>query len=80
MRIAASPGLAPGPSGAKPGMLLLHHEAMNWPAVRSSEPGRDKLSVTRGAMEGILRSVPTRRWLRAKDGGAGGSCNLTKPD
>src|ERR1017187_463267 len=28
--MATSPGFAPGPSGSKPGMLRLHHEAMNW--------------------------------------------------
>ena len=30
IELAASPGFAPGPSGSKPGMLRLHHEAMNW--------------------------------------------------
>jgi hypothetical protein len=27
-KLAASPGFAPGPSGSKSGMLLLHHEAI----------------------------------------------------
>jgi hypothetical protein len=44
-KLAASPGFAPGLSGSKPGMLRLHHEAVNlhqvvgrhkgWPACRS---------------------------------------------
>ena len=28
LRLVASPGFAPGPSGSEPGMLLLHHEAV----------------------------------------------------
>src|SRR5439155_27322447 len=51
----------------------------DWHAIRSSEPERCAL-LRPEAMEGILRSDPTRRLLRAKDGGAGGSCNLTMPD
>ena len=36
--LAASPGFAPGPSGSKPGMLLLHHEAVNWWPARVTRP------------------------------------------
>ena len=37
-KLAASPGFAPGPSGSKPGMLRLHHEAMNWWPARVTRP------------------------------------------
>ena len=38
MEGAASPGYAPGPSGSKPGMLLLHHEALKWWPARVTRP------------------------------------------
>lgn len=38
MELAASPGFAPGPTGSKPGMLLLHHEAVEARPARLVEP------------------------------------------
>ena len=45
--LAASPGFAPGPSGSKPGMLLLHHEAKRLvePEVVATSPNRIKSPV-----------------------------------
>ena len=44
--MAASLGLAPRPSGSKPGMLLLHHEAkLVEPEVVATSPNRIKSPV-----------------------------------
>ena len=56
------------------------HSQRKWPAIHSLEAGRGVSSFAK-PMEDILRLKPSRQLeFQAKDGGAGGSCNLTIPD
>src|SRR5437773_4344796 len=47
----------------------------DWPAIRSSEPERVQPSVA-GRLWRASFTLTQPPWLSAKDGGAGGSCNL----